>query len=379
MLHPERLLSAFQKNFAERNELGAAISIWRDGEEILHLHDGYRSRDATTPWTPDTLVPVWSATKGIAAATTLTALHENHIPLENEVRYLWPEFAQANKQWITLRQLLAHTAGLSALDEKVSILDYQAVIAALERQAPSATPGSSQAYHARTFGFLLEELVRRSTGASSLGSYYHERIRQPLAADFWIGLPESEHARVATLYPGRIDPKAPADPFLAAFQTPGSLTQRSFQSPSGLNAVADLNLPATWQLGLASMGGVGSARGLARLYAALATDGEGVFPEAILPALQNTVSSATDAVLMKPLAFSAGMMQDPLDLKSHTKLRQLMGPSRRAFGHPGAGGSLAFADPDARLSFAYVMNQMELNVLPTVKATDLVDAVFSGS
>jgi CubicO group peptidase (beta-lactamase class C family) len=362
----------FEESFVLRGEAGAAVSIWRDGEEILHLAGGTTRRDGGGDWTAGTLAPVWSATKGLAAVATVAALREERVDLDSPVARLWPGFAGAGKAAITLRQVLSHTAGLPALDAPVPpVTDHAAVVAALERQSPLAPAGSVQAYHPRTFGFLLDEIIRRATGVSSLGVWFEERVRRAAGAEFWIGLPESEHGRVATLIPGRPKPEHQRDPFMAAFQTPDSLTRRAFASPAGLHAVADFNQPAAWTPGYAAMGGVGSARGLGCLYAALASEGAGIFPAEVCRELSRPVSFSEDAVLHRPLCFGSGVMMNPRDGSAG-----LMGPSMRAFGHPGAGGSLAFADPENRVAFAYVMNQMELGVLPGPKALGLVRALY---
>jgi CubicO group peptidase (beta-lactamase class C family) len=357
----------FEGNFVERGEVGAAVSVWSGGREVLALAGGTMERGGREPWTVETLVPVWSSTKGMAAWACVAALRGAGVGLERAVAELWPDFEQGGKGAMTLRELLAHTGGLAVLDERVPIFDHAAVARALERQVPMAGMGRVQGYHARTFGFLLDEIVRRVTGAESLGQYF-ETLREPLGAEFWVGLPAREEGRVATLYPGRMTERHKEDAFMRAFQTAGSVTLRAFQSPVGLNAVADFNRPETWRAGYASMGGVGSARGLGRLYAELAKGGWGE--------LERTVSDADDVVLCQPMAFSAGMMKDATEPNRGQKRRELFGPSLRAFGHPGAGGSLAFADPENGVAFAYVMNQMELGVLPGEKALGLVRALY---
>ncbi len=371
----------FHENFVMRGELGAAVSIWKDGEEVLSLAEGFTSRERTQPWTLETLVPVWSSTKGPAAVACLMALHEAALPLDAPVAEVWPEFAMAGKEEVTFGQLLAHRAGLCALDERVPIFDYRAVIKALEEQRPAWAPGRTQAYHARTFGFLLDEIVRRITGAETLGNYFHELFGEPMSLDFWIGLPEEQHSRVARLYPGKMNISQADQAFLKAFHTPGSTTQRTFASPVGLNAVQDFNQPHTWTQGYASMGGVGSAQGLAKFYAMLANggvwQGEQLVPTWVQTALRAPAETMQDAVLCTPACFHAGVMRDPMDTETGQKIRRLFGPSEAAFGHPGAGGSLAFADPDTGISFAYVMNQMEVGVLPSPRATGLVEALFA--
>jgi CubicO group peptidase (beta-lactamase class C family) len=375
---PQSLQEAFERNFRERGEIGASVSVFRGDAEIINLSEGHTTRERTQPWTSDTLVPVWSATKGPAAVACLCALDDASVPLDSPVREIWPQFAGGGKDKVTLLQVLTHTAGLSALDEPTPIEDYDAVIHALERQKPLFPPGTRQGYHARTFGFLLEEIARRITGAGSFGRYFRERLADPMNLDFWIGLPAEQLPRVATLYPGKLRPGAAQTPFMQAFNSKGSVTQRTFASPSGLNAVQDLNNPETLARGYASMGGVGSARALASFYAMLANGGtwhgRQLVSESVLKALQTSYSQQEDAVLCAPMAFGAGVMRDPLDA-SGNKIQKIFGSGRSAFGHPGAGGSLAFADPERRLSFAYVMNQMELGALPGEKTLSLVEAI----
>src|SRR5437867_3349971 len=160
----QRLKPLFLGNFEKLGELGAAVSVWQNGKPIIDLYGGFRDALRENPWTSDTLVLVWSATKGIGSACVLHAMQEHKITLDRRVAEFWPEFAQAGKEKITLAQLLSHQAGLCALDRRVDVLDYDAVIRALEAQKPLWTPGTAHGYHARTFGFLFDDLVRRITG-----------------------------------------------------------------------------------------------------------------------------------------------------------------------------------------------------------------------
>jgi CubicO group peptidase (beta-lactamase class C family) len=373
----------FEENFHTRGELGASVSLWQHGQEILNLSQGHMDRLRDRVWNAETLAPVWSATKGPAAVCCLMALNEAHLPLNCPVSEVWPEFAAGGKAAMTFAHLLSHTAGLCALDERVPIFNYQAVIDAIEVQTPLWKPGTKQGYHARTFGFLMDEIVRRITGLESLGDYFQETIGSPLGLDFWIGLPTVQHDRVACIYPGKISIAGGNQPFLKAFSTSGTLTQRTFTSPMGLNAVSDFNQPDTWKAGYASMGGVGSARGLGQFYAMLANggiwQGREIVPAAVCAMLSQPLSQHEDSVLCTPIAFSAGVMQDPVNQDPEQlsgKLRQHFGPSLRAFGHPGAGGCLAFADPENGLSFAYVMNQMEVGALPGPKSIGLIERLY---
>src|SRR2546429_1523566 len=195
----QRLKPLFQENFEKFGELGAAMSVWQNGKPIIELCGGFRDARHEKPWTADTLVLVWSATKGIGSACLLHALQEHKINLDRPVAEFWPEFAQAGKEKITIAQLLSHQAGLCALDRRVDVLDYDAVIRALEAQKPLWPPGTAHGYHARTFGFLLDELVRRIAGRT-LSQYWREVFAQQLNLDLWIGLPEEENPLFPTVF-----------------------------------------------------------------------------------------------------------------------------------------------------------------------------------
>ena len=370
----------FEENFRTRGELGASVSIWQQGLEILSLAHGFCDRQGTRSWTASTLAPVFSSTKAPAAVCCLMALEEAGLPLDCPVSEIWPEFVGGGKGEMQFAHLLSHTAGLCALDERVPIFNYEAVIEALEHQAPLWEPGTRQGYHARTFGFLMDEIVRRITGVDSLGEYFRETFGSPMGLDFWIGLPPAQWNRVSPVYPGKISIANSDQPFLKAYNNSSSLTHRTFTSPFGLNAISEYNTSALWAPGFASMGGVGSAQSLGKFYAMLAQGGlwkdQRLVSKAVLKQLSHTLSQEEDSVLLTPIAFAAGVMQDPLTEEGH-KLRQHYGPSLSAFGHPGAGGSLCFADPENGISLAYVMNQMEFGTLPGPKVLGLVERLYA--
>jgi len=369
-----RLEPLFQENFEQFGELGAAVSVWQNGKPVVDLYGGFCDARHQKPWTADTLVLVWSATKGIGSACVLHALQQHDIELDRRVAEFWPEFAQAGKDKITLAQLVSHQAGLCALDRPVDVLDYDSVIQALETQKPLWAPGTAHGYHARTFGFLLDELVRRIT-RKTLSDYWRENFAQPLNLDFWIGLRESENARVASVYAAKAG--KPPDPkqFYLDLVTPGTLARKTFTSPYGLNVISKMNDPAIRAQPIVSFGGIGSASALAKFYSMLANGGsvddKRFFSEKTIAWMTTTLLDGIDRVFQIPTAFSAGFMQD-----SRHAARKMFGPSRPSFGHPGAGGSHAFADPEDRIAFAYVMNQMEQSLLPTEKSLRLVDAIY---
>jgi CubicO group peptidase (beta-lactamase class C family) len=364
----------FDQNFSERGELGAAVSIWHNGEPLLELHGGFRDAHRTQPWTDDTLVLVWSATKGIGSACLLHALQENGIELTHRVAEFWPEFAQNGKREITIAQLMSHQDGLSAIDEPIEIFDYEGVITALAKQKPLWPPGTAHGYHARTFGFLVDELLRRITGAR-VAEYWRQVFAEPLALDFWIGLPRELNGRAATIYAAKSgNPPEPAE-FYRKLAQPGTLQRRTFTSPAGLHAVSAMNQSDMRALNVVSFSGIGSASALAKFYGMLANGGEiggrRFFEPKTIAWMTTVIASGVDCVFEIPTAFSAGFMKDPPD----ARLR-IFGPSASAFGHPGAGGSNAFADPEHNISFAYVMNQMEQSLLPNDKSLRLINALY---
>ncbi len=369
-----RIEPLFEENFRRFGELGAAVSIWADGRSVLELAGGFREARRELPWTSDTLVLFWSATKGLGSACLLHVLQEKGIGLEQKVAEFWPEFAQHGKSEVTLAQLLSHQAGLAALDETAEVTDHAAVVRALEKQTPLWAPGTGHGYHARTFGFLVDELVRRIDGRTT-GAYWREIFAEPLGLDLWIGLPAEENARVATIYAARAASAPPPDAFYQALATPGSLPRRTFTSPRGLHSVSAMNLPENRARSLVSLGGIGQATSLAKFYAMLAgggtLEGRRYFSAATIAQMTTPLTSGPDLVFGIPTAFSAGFMKDPIGAP-----RRIFGPSALAFGHPGAGGSHAFADPENGLAFAYLMNQMEQALLPNEKSLRLVEALY---
>ena len=366
------LAPVFEENFSARGELGASVSVWRDGREIAGLAGGFRDRQRAQPWDAGTLVPVYSSTKGPAAACVLKSLWEAGIGLDAAVASVWPRFALAGKERVTFADVLAHRAGLAALDHPPDVFDYPAVIRALEEQAPLWPPGDGHGYHTRTLGYLWDEIVRRLTGRP-LGEIWRDSFAGPLGLDFWIGLPVERLPDVAQLYAPRAAP--PDNDFVRAFSHPDSLTSRAFASPRGFSGVTAMNAAEARTASFPGFGGIGTATALARFYCALACGGEGLLPPGAVAAMSARLTNGYDRVLRTDTAFSAGFMQDPLDAAG-IKSRSTFGPSLRAFGHPGAGGSVAFADPDARIGFAYVMNQMEAGALPNARGALLIRGMY---
>jgi len=366
------VVDVFERNFRDHGELGASVSVWRHGEEVLSLAHGWCEREQKRQWTAQTLVPVYSATKGPSAACLLLALHDRGMGPDTEVREVWPGFPVERA---TFGELLSHQCGLPVLDRRAEVWDEEEVVAAIEAQEPKWRPGEGHGYHPRTFGAMVEHPLKRLTGRR-LGEFWLGRIADPLGLDFWIGLPASEFGRVARLYPGKMDREDAAnDAFYRAYNTAGTLTRDAFLSPRGLHSTGEMNQPRAWQAGFAGMGGVGSARALAKFYQAAIGAVRSPLPDSVCRWLAGRRVDGPDLVLLEPTAFSCGCQLDPLD-GAGGKLRRLYGPAPEAFGHPGAGGSHAFGDPSTGISFAYTMNQMDLSVLPGRKCRDLVETLF---
>ena len=376
-----RVRAAFEENFASGREVGAAVSVWQNGHEIVSLCGGFRDAAREVPWEHDTLVLIWSATKGMAAACALHALENAGLDPDTRMADIWPEFARGGKGRITVGEVLSHTAGLGALDRTdLSVMDHEGVARAIEDQVPFTGADEGPGYGPRTFGFLADELVRRLDGGTPIGRYWRREFGEPLGLDLWIGLPEEKHSRTASILPPRAGapPQNPA--FSEAMALPDSLTRKAFSSPGGLLAVSAMNSPAARLASLPSMGGIGTASALAKFYCILASggvwNGKPCIGSRAVSWMSSRRSQGFDKILRLETSFSAGFMMDPLDA-SGRKIREILGPAPGAFGHPGAGGSLGFADPDAGIGFGYVMNQMEQGILPGGRANALVQALYS--
>jgi CubicO group peptidase (beta-lactamase class C family) len=319
---------------------------------------------------------IYSGTKGPSAACVLKSLWDAGIGLDEPVASVWPAFAQGGKEKVSFADVLSHRSGLPAVDNPPDVFDYAGVIRALEKQAPLWPPGDGHGYHPRTCGYLWDEIVRRVAG-KPLGRYWRESFGEPLGLDFWIGLPAERLPDVAPMHAARVPPAH--DAFIEAFADTTSITHRAFSCPTGLFSVSAMNSAAARITPFPAFGGVGTASAVAKFYGTLACggmqDGISVIDPEAAEALTRPLTNGFDRVLRMETAFSAGLMQDPLTPEG-TKLRSTLGPSPRAFGQPGAGGSIGFADPDLGLGFAYIMNQMEPGVLPNPKSVLLIRKIY---
>ena len=366
----------FERNFAERGDIGAAVAAYWRGEKVVDLWGGRRTPDGDQPWNKDTMVVVNSTTKGLAAMTLAVANARGWLDYDAPVARYWPEFAQNGKAAITVRQLLDHEAGLVLLDEKLTIeklRDLDAVARVLARQTPAWTPGTRHGYHTMTLGLYMQEIVRHVDPAHrTLGRFFHDEIATRLGLEFYIGLPrdipDERLATLETLSAARGLRALRYTPPAVTLKmiTPGSLLRRSF---AGL--AANPNDRRYLEVEVPAGNGVGTARAMARAYSAFAEGGTelGITPETVARVTAPPeVARPRDEVLGVPSYFSLGFLRPGPDVS--------FGSSPRALGAPGAGGSFAFADPDARLGYAYVMNKLDFYLEDDPREKALRDAVY---
>jgi CubicO group peptidase (beta-lactamase class C family) len=367
----------FERNFRSRGEVGAAVAVYVDGRLVVDLWGGVTDKRRRTPWRRETLQMVFSATKGATALCAHLLAARGRIDLAAPVARIWPEFARAGKEGITIEMVLSHRAGLAAVDEELPVeaaYDWERMVGALERTSPNWPPDTAHGYHPFTFGWLVGEVVRRSTGRS-LGRFFREEIAGPLGLEFWIGLPEELDDRVATVHPGPL-PETP-NRFARALSTRGTLTARAFLNPRTFFASGHTNSRRMRAAEIPAANGIATARGLAGLYVPLACGGKWKGIEWSGPAgiarMAQVRSDGEDLVLLQRTRFSLGFMKSVDDPDGD---RAVFGPNPAAFGHVGAGGSLGMADPEARVAIGYVMNQMGQGVLLNERGQSLVDAVY---
>jgi len=352
---------AFIENFTRRHELGAACCIYQHGEKVVDLWGGIRNAATGDPWEEDTMVIVFSTTKGLAAMTLAVAHSRGWLDYEELVCTYWPEFAQHGKDTVTVRQLLSHQAGLFAFGEPVDrdlIADLDRLAVVLARQKPAWEPGTRQGYHAITLGFYEGELIRRiDPQHRSLGEFFQDEIASPLGLDFYIRLPESiPNARLATI--------EKANPLKAILRLPLPLMVPAVNPHSNIYRALVVN-PGSWvaldeervygrDLEVPSGGGVGTARAIAHAYSVFATGGRE------LRLRQETLQALMAPAVPPQHGFYdeclKGEIQFSLGFAKPCATWPFGHPG--AFGSPGAGGSLGFADPSTGIGYAYVTNRM---------------------
>jgi CubicO group peptidase (beta-lactamase class C family) len=340
--------------------VGAAVAIAIDGHLVVDLWAGWMDAGGTRPWRRDTLVNVFSVGKGMAALSLLRLVERGQIDVEAPVAHYWPEFGAGEKSGVTVRMLLGHQAGVPGVRRPLPPLgmyDWDLMTAALAAEAPWWTPGRAHGYHVNTFGFLVGELVRRVTG-TRLRTFFHREIAGPLDADFDFGIAAAHDDRVADFLLPDDDADVPDLLLRRAGTTPSAddarrreFLDRVYCNPPGISGFGTVNTRAWRDAEMPSTNGHATARAVARIYAGLAGGAPEnrrlLAPETITLA-RTEVSAGTDVVLQRFSRFGLGFQL--------TQPERPLGPGPHGFGHFGAGGSLGFADPEAHLAFAYVMN-----------------------
>lgn len=346
-----RVADEFRRNFSERAERGGAVALWCDGKQVVDVWGGWSDGARRREWQYDTIVNFFSVSKALCAIACMRLVDQGKLDLDAPVSRYWPEFAAGDKGSITVRQLLSHQAGLPAIRKPLpdgAALDWTVITQALAGQRPWWIPGTAHGYHVNTFGFLAGELVRRTDGRS-IGALLREDVAGPLGADFAIGLPATEHHRVSEfLWPG--NPAKPDDLSGDA----ALMHWNTYWNPPGFSGAHWVNHPRWREAEVPSTNGHGNARAIARVYAALADGGEidgvRILSRAAIAAATEEQVNGHDLINSRISRFGIGFQL--------TQPERPLGPNPGAFGHFGAGGSLGFCDPQARVAFGYVTNDM---------------------
>jgi CubicO group peptidase (beta-lactamase class C family) len=379
----ENVREAFEKNFANGTEVGAAFSAYHRGRKVVDLWGGVADPDTGAPWERDTVILVFSTTKGVTAICANHLAQEGLLDVEAPVVEYWPEFGKNAKEDIPVKYLLSHQAGLAWVDGELTAeeaLSWEPVIEALENQHPNWEPGSQHGYHVTTYGWLVGELIRRVTGKTT-GTYFREIAGDPLGLDFWIGLPEEHETRVAKLI-SMLPPSVsletlrnpgddPVSQMINSFLGPQTMLGKAFFAPGfALSDQEIWNSRAMRATEIPSANGVGDARSIARLYAACIGEVDGIrllSDEQVKRATTQLTIGNNTVLLNLDIQFGLGFMLP-------SSLIKFGGPG--GFGHFGLGGSVGWADPDAELGFGYVMNRMDLGLTGDLRSFNLISACY---
>ena len=373
----DRVKQAFIENFERRGEVGAAVAVTIGGRPVVDLWAGHGDAARTRPWRRDTIVQVWSTTKGLCALCAHRLADQGKLDFEEPVAKYWPEFGAAGKAGMPVKFLLSHKAGLAAIRAPLKLEDefnWAKVTSELTRQEPWWQPGTKHGYHAITFGWLVGEVVHRISG-KSLGTYFRDEIAGPLGADAYIGFGPELDARVADIIAAPPPKPGEPNPFMEMMKDPESVSAKAINNPPNAIAPEVVNSREWRGAEIPGANGHSTARALARIYGTLACGGEldgvKIISSASLPRCYTEQSKGMDEVLKFPTRFSLGYMLSQPGAQ--------LGPNQRSFGHPGAGGSLGFADLDAKVGFGYVMNQMGGAAASLIdpRCSALIDAVYT--
>jgi CubicO group peptidase (beta-lactamase class C family) len=374
----------FERNFAERDELGAACAVVRRGALVVDLWGGVRDAASGAPWQADTMVPVMSTTKGMSSLAVALAHSRGLLDYDAPVVAYWPEFGQHGKEHVTVRQLLGYQAGLCAIDAPLdldTIADPDRMAAILAAQPPAWPPGTHQGYHAFSHGWYQSELIRRvDPKRRTLGRFFHDELAAPLGLDFYIGLPaDVPRARIAVL--AAYKPwqlllnmhKAPWR-YVLSFLNPRSLTYRTFFNPPGFGDIGTYNDPRVQAIEVPAASGIGSPRAMARAYGEFAAGGPtlGLSPRTLealsAPPVLPSRGTFDQVIRIPDIHWSLGFARPSPIIQ--------FGATARSFGDAGGGGSFAFADPVAQVGFAYAPNRTDLYLHSDPREKALRDATY---
>ena len=357
----EGVREVFSEAFADGREVGASVCITLDGETVVDLWGGHLDKEMNRPWERDTLVNVYSTTKGMTALAAHRLIEEGRLDPDAPVAKYWPEFSAAGKADLPVRYLLSHQAGLVAVAEPLpsdAMMNWETMTSALAAQEPWWKPGEKHGYHALTFGWLVGELIRRISG-QSVGTYVREEIAEPLGVEFYIGCPEELDQRISDLHAGPIiasEDGSSFDMVSEIMKNPEGMFAKAFANPIPSGPLESIANGRAWRAAeIPAANGHTNAHSLARIYTALALGGEldGVHllsPESIERARTEQVCGEDAILPMRTTRFGLGFFMPAPD--------EPVGPNSEVFGHAGAGGSYGQADPENRMGFGYVMNNL---------------------
>ncbi len=374
----QEVAETFAENFNKYGEIGSSICVVVDGETTVDLWAGYKDEQRTDDWGENTLSVAFSSTKAALALCAHILIERGQLNTKEKVIKYWPEYGKKGKEKTTVEMILNHSAGLPAIRTQVQeggFLDWEYMVELLENEEPFWVPGEKTGYHMMTTGWLIGELVRRVSG-KSLGQFFNDEVSDPYNLDYWIGLPKSEHERVAKITPFLSSPDDKPSGFATAFRTdPASIQRLSLTNTGGY----DYNSKETYRSQLGGVGGITNARSLAKMFAPLAQNNEELLSKNSVKRLsQSNIKSKIDKMLLFPTNFSEGFM---LLMDNRNNFEGEGGSfiiGKNAFGHVGFGGSSAtFADPDCKMSFGYLVNKLGGEYLINERGQSLINASYN--
>ena len=371
------ILDAFVRNFDERHDLGSACTVYREGRVAVDIWAGTADRRTGRPFDHDTATVIFSCTKGVMAVCAYLLVQEGRLDLDSPIARYWPAFAQAGKDAITVRDAMAHRAGLSYLDTDLTLEDVEAwepVIRAIEVQRPHWAPDEGHAYHASTIGWLIGEVIRRITGLSA-GTYFRAALGDPLTLATWIGLPVTERDRVAWMEPPLPDEDSDMARGFAALGNERHLVRamslgKAFGFPA-TDGTVTFNDPRIQASEIPGAGGISTAASLARLYAACVSGVDGNPPLLRRDLIEDGLRVRSEGPQLTGQPNDGARWGTGFQISSPPYF-PMLGPG--SFGHTGAGGQLAFGDVERGASFAYLTNQM--GGFGDRRATSLTEALL---